>query len=188
MMGGDVTLVSDPDRGSIFTLTFMAEISQAVSRETLLHKLQPAQATQSDTDKSANPGKRMLVVDDNAINRRVARTFLEQQGYEVDEAVNGIQALEKLEESPFNLVLMDIHMPELDGQRAFDQLRAGSGPNAAVPVIALTADSMRGDQEKYIARGFNGYVSKPIDQRSLLTMVEECLAGASTQDDRRRKA
>lgn len=188
MMGGDVTLVSDPERGSIFTLTFAAEISQSVSREMLLHKLQPAQAKAGDTDKSPNPGKRMLVVDDNAINRRVARTFLEQQGYEVDEAANGSQALEKLEGSLFNLVLMDIHMPELDGQRAFDRLRAGAGPNAAIPVIALTADSMRGDQEKYLARGFDGYVSKPIDQRSLLTVVEECLAGTSPHDERRRKA
>ena len=79
-------------------------------------------------------------------------------------------------------------MPELDGQRAFDQLRAGSGRNAAIPVIALTADSMRGDQEKYLARGFNGYVSKPIDQSSLLTVVEDCLTRAATHDDQRRKA
>ena len=130
----------------------------------------------------------MLVVDDNAINRRVARTFLEQSGYDVDEAVNGKHALEKLGERAFDLVLMDIHMPELDGQRAFDQLRDGTSPNAAVPVIALTADSMRGDQEKYIARGFDGYVSKPIDQRSLMSVVEECLAGKTTLNERRRKA
>jgi PAS domain S-box-containing protein len=187
MMGGDVSLVSDPERGSIFTLTFAAEIAQTISREALLRKLQPVEPKLADADKSPNPGKRMLVVDDNAINRRVARTFLEQSGYDVGEAVNGKHALEKLGDRAFDLVLMDIHMPELDGQRAFDQLRDGTGPNAAVPVIALTADSMRGDREKYIARGFDGYLSKPIDQRSLLTVVEECLAGETTLDERRRK-
>jgi CheY-like chemotaxis protein len=128
------------------------------------------------------------VVDDNAINRRVARSFLEQYGHTIEEAENGLKALEKLQSTPFDLVLMDIHMPELDGQRAFDQLRRGIGPNASVPVIALTADSMRGDREKYMARGFSGYVSKPIDQRSILSVVEECLAGATTHDDRRRRA
>ena len=188
MMGGDVTLVSDPQRGSVFTLTFEAEIAESVSRETLLRKLQPVDPKPDDANRSTGARARLLVVDDNAINRRVARTFLEQDGYEVDEAVNGKHALETIEGSPFDLVLMDIHMPELDGQRAFDQLRAGSGRNAAIPVIALTADSMRGDQEKYLARGFNGYVSKPIDQSSLLTVVEDCLTRAATHDDQRRKA
>ena len=76
-------------------------------------------------------------------------------------------------------------MPELDGQRALDRLRAEDGPNVDVPVIALTADSMRGDREKYIARGFNGYVSKPIDQRSILTVMETCLANTRSKPDRR---
>ena len=188
MMGGDVTLVSDPQRGSVFTLTFEAEIAESVSRETLLRKLQPVDPKPDDASQSSSARARLLVVDDNAINRRVARTFLEKDGYEVDEAVNGKHALEKLEGSPFDMVLMDIHMPELDGQRAFDQLRAGPGRNAAIPVIALTADSMRGDEEKFLARGFNGYVSKPIDQSSLLTVVEDCLTQAATHDDQRRKA
>jgi CheY-like chemotaxis protein len=132
--------------------------------------------------------RRILVVDDNAINRRVARTFLEQSGYEIEEAHDGNHALEKLDGSVFDLALMDIHMPELDGQRAFEQLRAGKSPNKDIPVIALTADSMRGDREKYLARGFSGYVSKPVDQRSILSVVEEALAGASTQGDQRRRA
>ena len=97
-------------------------------------------------------------------------------------------ALEKLNASKFDLVLMDIHMPELDGQRAFDQLRAGDSANKDIPVIALTADSMRGDREKYIARGFSGYVSKPVDQRSIMSVVEEALAGKSSYDERRKRA
>jgi CheY-like chemotaxis protein len=187
MMGGDVTLVSEPDRGSIFTITFTAEISQSVSKEALLRKLQPPEPKPADSITLSGARGRLLVVDDNAINRRVARTFLEQNGYDVDEAVNGKHAFEQLESSTFDLVLMDNHMPELDGQRAFDQLRAGSGPNTAIPVIALTADSMRGDHEKYIARGFDGYISKPIDQRSMISVVEVCLSGTTAHDDRRRR-
>jgi PAS domain S-box-containing protein len=189
LMGGDVCVVSEPGKGSIFTFTFESEIAGSVSRDALLRKLEPvAGGKKSALREVASNVRRILVVDDNAINRRVARTFLEQSGYEIEEAHDGNHALEKLDGSVFDLALMDIHMPELDGQRAFEQLRAGKSPNKDIPVIALTADSMRGDREKYLARGFSGYVSKPVDQRSILSVVEEALAGASTQGDRRRRA
>ncbi|MEQ9586736.1 ATP-binding protein [Hyphomonas sp.] len=189
LMGGDVSVVSEPGKGSIFTFTFESEIAESVSRDALLRKLEPVATSPKAASAEVTPNaRRILVVDDNAINRRVARTFLEQSGYEIDEAHDGKHALEKLDGSQFDLVLMDIHMPELDGQRAFDQLRAGESSNRDVPVIALTADSMRGDREKYIARGFSGYVSKPVDQRSILSVVEEALAGGTTLSERRRRA
>ena len=189
MMGGDVSVVSEAGKGSIFTFTFESEIAVSVSRDALLRKLEPVATHQKSSPDGTKPtAKRVLVVDDNAINRRVARTFLEQNGYEIDEAHDGRHALEKLNASKFDLVLMDIHMPELDGQRAFDQLRAGDSANKDIPVIALTADSMRGDREKYIARGFSGYVSKPVDQRSIMSVVEEALAGKSSYDERRKRA
>ncbi|MEQ8299857.1 MAG: ATP-binding protein [Hyphomonas sp.] len=189
MMGGDVSVVSEASKGSIFTFTFESEIAVSVSRDALLRKLEPVATHQKSSPDGTKPtAKRVLVVDDNAINRRVARTFLEQNGYEIDEAHDGRHALEKLNASKFDLVLMDIHMPELDGQRAFDQLRAGDSANKDIPVIALTADSMRGDREKYIARGFSGYVSKPVDQRSIMSVVEEALAGKSSYDERRKRA
>jgi PAS domain S-box-containing protein len=184
MMGGDITVASELGKGSIFTLTLESQI---------VHQEKPASVPSSNRDTSAKTisdmggrvAPRVLVVDDNAINRRVARSFLEQNHYTVQEASDGLQALGKLDSEIFDLVLMDINMPELDGQRALDRLRAGDGPNANVPVIALTADSMRGDREKYIARGFNGYVSKPIDQRSILTVMEYCLAAADPNPERR---
>jgi len=189
LMGGDVSVVSEPGKGSIFTLTFESEIAESVSRDALLRKLEPvAGGLKAGSGEAPSNARRILVVDDNAINRRVARTFLEQSGYEIDEAHDGNHALEKLDGAVFDLVLMDIHMPELDGQRAFDRLRAGTSSNKDIPVIALTADSMRGDREKYIARGFSGYVSKPVDQRSILSVVEEALAGRTTHGERRRRA
>lgn len=189
LMGGDVSVVSEPGKGSIFTFTFESEIADSVSRDALLRKLEPcASGPKAATGEATSNTTRILVVDDNAINRRVARTFLEQNSYRIDEAHDGNHALEKLAVSKFDLVLMDIHMPELDGQRALDKLRSGTSSNKDIPVIALTADSMRGDREKYIARAFSGYVSKPVDQRSILSVVEEALAGISTQGDRRRRA
>ena len=187
MMGGDITVASELNKGSIFTLTLE---SQIVRQERPISVPKPARDTDLGITRKASledgrVAPSVLVVDDNAINRRVARSFLEQNDYEVHEACDGLQALMRLGNEFFDLVLMDINMPELDGQRALDRLRAGDGPNASAPVIALTADSMRGDREKYIARGFNGYVSKPIDQRSILTVMESCLAAARPNPDRR---
>ena len=133
-------------------------------------------------------GRRALVVDDNAINRRVARTFLEHYGLVVSEAGDGNEALEALDYEPFDVVLMDIHMPGLDGAEAFKRLRNSGSLNRVVPVIALTADSMRGDREKYLAKGFDGYVAKPIDERSLVTVIGQVLSVPTDFGERRARA
>jgi hypothetical protein len=119
---------------------------------------------------------RALVVDDNAINRRVARSFLEIHGLLIAEAGDGNEALDILSREKFDIVLMDIHMPGLDGAEAFKRLRTTGNPNRLTPVIALTADSMHGDREKFLAKGFDGYVSKPIDERSLVTAITQTLS------------
>ena len=188
MMGGDITVASEPGKGSIFTLTLDSQIVRQETPAAFPPSVTPNTLNDSRTVAThpvSRTATRVLVVDDNAINRRVARSFLEQNDYDVYEACDGLQALDRLGAGRFDLVLMDINMPELDGQRALDRLRAEDGPNVDVPVIALTADSMRGDREKYIARGFNGYVSKPIDQRSILTVMETCLANTRSKPDRR---
>ena len=188
MMGGDITVASEPGKGSIFTLTLDSQIVRQEKPAAFPPSVTPSALNDSMTVAThpvSRTATRVLVVDDNAINRRVARSFLEQNDYDVHEACDGLQALDRLGARRFDLVLMDINMPELDGQRALDRLRAEDGPNVDVPVIALTADSMRGDREKYIARGFNGYVSKPIDQRSILTVMETCLANTRSKPDRR---
>lgn len=188
MMGGDITVASEPGKGSIFTLTLDSQIVRQEKPAAFPPSVTPSALNDSRTVAThpvSRTATRVLVVDDNAINRRVARSFLEQNDYDVHEACDGLQALDRLGARRFDLVLMDINMPELDGQRALDRLRAEDGPNVDVPVIALTADSMRGDREKYIARGFNGYVSKPIDQRSILTVMETCLANTRSKPDRR---
>lgn len=172
IMGGDVTVASEAGRGSIFTLKFIAE-SAAGSAGKLGGNTVQMPVRKSRTGLS---GCRALVVDDNGINRRVARSFLEYYGIVISEAGDGNEALEILGKEMFDIILMDIHMPGLDGEEAFKRLRASDSMNRQTPVIALTADSMRGDREKFLANGFDGYVSKPIEERAMMTAISQLLA------------
>ena len=94
---------------------------------------------------------------------------------------NGLQAVSAVTRSPYDLVLMDIHMPEMDGLTATSHIRSLQGPAATVPIIALTANAMQGDREKFIDAGMSDYVSKPIDQRDLLAAIARCGAGPSIE-------
>lgn len=172
MMGGDVCVVSEQGRGSVFTLTFDAQaISVPYSGETLktVQMREPRKLTSLS-------GCRALVVDDNPINLRVATTFLTQYDVEVTTAKDGNDALNQLGHKPFDIILMDIHMPVLDGIEAFRRLRMSASPNRLAPVLALTADCMAGDRERYMSMGFDGYVSKPIDERMLISAMSQVLA------------
>jgi PAS domain S-box-containing protein len=172
MMGGDVTAVSQAGKGSVFTLTFKA----AVAVPAIMESGAKVVAAPAHKARAGLTGCRALVVDDNAINRRVARSFLEIHGLLISEAADGNQALEVLAKDKIDIVLMDIHMPGLDGAEAFKRLRTSGSVNRLTPVIALTADSMHGDREKFLAKGFDGYVSKPIDERSLVTAITQTLS------------
>ncbi len=184
MMGGDVTVVSEMGRGSVFTLKFVADAGDEIH----MHEAVLPKPAAPRTKQEGLGGRRALVVDDNGINRRVARTFLEHYGLVVSEAGDGNEALEALDHEPFDIVLMDIHMPGLDGAEAFKRLRNSGSLNRVVPVIALTADSMRGDREKYLAKGFDGYVAKPIDERSLVTVIGQVLSLPTDFGERRARA
>ena len=117
----------------------------------------------------------MLVTDDNAINRQVIKLFLVGLGPEIVEATNGLEALERLAAQPIDLVLLDVHMPVMDGREAIQRIRAAGKPWSGVPVIALTADAMSGDREKYLALGMSDYLSKPVDQHELICKIRQAL-------------
>lgn len=175
IMGGDVTAASEPGKGSVFTLTFIAEHDVPVIADPDSRVVTPVMRK----PRSGLTGCRALVVDDNAINRRVARSFLEIHGLVISEASDGAQALEVMASNMFDIVLMDIHMPGLDGVEAFKALRNSGSLNRLTPVIALTADSMHGDREKFLSKGFDGYVSKPIEERTLVTAITQIVSGES---------
>ena len=122
-------------------------------------------------EKAAFRPIRILLAEDNAVNQKVAVAMLGGLGHEITIAVNGREAVEKVQESEFDVVLMDIHMPEMDGLQALKNIRELPGALASIPVIALTANAMKGDREKYLAAGMNAYVPKPIDLSDLADAI-----------------
>jgi two-component system cell cycle response regulator len=119
--------------------------------------------------------RRILVADDNAVSRELIREVLQKDNYEVIEASDGREALEKLRQDPPDLALLDIQMPVLDGKAVIQELRAD--PRfSQLPVVALTAYAMRGDRERALSLGFNAYITKPINIPQFRAGVAELLA------------
>ncbi|SEL68125.1 Signal transduction histidine kinase [Stigmatella aurantiaca] len=111
-------------------------------------------------------GARILLVEDNRLNQEVALHFLRRVGLKVDVAAHGAEALERLEQGPYEAVLMDCQMPVMDGYEATRRIR-GMAPFAALPIIAMTANALEGDRERSLAAGMNDHLSKPIDANHL---------------------
>lgn len=131
-----------------------------------------------EVDKSGDPAKRILIVEDNAINQRLAMTVLSASGYSVDAVADGREALRAVQTLPYNLILMDIRMPVMGGVEATKHIRALDAAVASCPIIAMTANAIRGDREEYLAAGMNDYISKPIDIHGLVQKVEEYIGKA----------
>lgn len=111
--------------------------------------------------------ERILVAEDNRVNQKVASFMLKKLGYESDVAGNGIEALQALESVDYALILMDSHMPEMDGFAATAAIRGMGGKFRDIPIVALTADAQTGDREKCVDAGMNDYLSKPISIEAL---------------------
>jgi signal transduction histidine kinase/DNA-binding response OmpR family regulator len=124
----------------------------------------------------------VLLVEDNPINQRLALRLLEKLGHDVHLASNGREALEWIDRHRFDVVLMDIQMPEMDGLTATRELRARERRDSkpSMPVVAMTAHAMQGDQEKCFAAGMDGYVSKPIETETLIREIERVIIQASS--------
>ena len=119
-------------------------------------------------------GELILLVEDNEKNRKLAHDVLVHQGYRVSDAESAEEALRLVREQPPSLVLMDIHLPGMDGIAALRQLRADPATRA-IPVMAVTASAMTHDRQKIMAAGFDGYQSKPINVKDFLAAVREML-------------
>ena len=121
-------------------------------------------------------GERVLIVEDNEKNMKLVRDILQVMGYEPLEATTGAEALVVAAESAPALVLMDIQLPDLDGAEALRRLRSDER-TARIPVLALTAQAMQGDRERFLAAGFDGYLSKPVDIDELIATVQRYCDG-----------
>src|SRR5207237_2846371 len=114
------------------------------------------------------------------INREVARELLRAAGLEVEEAHNGYQAMEKLASASFDVVLMDVQMPERDGVEPVKAIRAARGKFSKLPVIAMTARAMLGDRERFLDAGMSDYIAKPIEEKQLLNVLTKWISVGAT--------
>jgi two-component system CheB/CheR fusion protein len=165
-MGGAVRANSMPGRGSTFHFSVLLDLSEAPVEQPSAP--QPVARPQGAT-------LRVLLVEDNQVNRILGIELLERRGHLVETAENGREALDRLRSGVFDLVLMDIRMPVMDGEEATRRIRAGeAGPdNAAVPVVALTAHALAGDRERFLATGMDDFLSKPLDLADLDRVLEQ---------------
>ena len=165
MFGGNIWVNSEIDRGSEFH--FIAYFN--------LPHMNAARngSNTGHSDLNTTNCLSLLLVEDNVVNQKVAMRMLERAGHAVTIANNGKEALELVARKKFDLVLMDCQMPEMDGMTATREIRMKEQDQGShLPIIAMTAHALEGDREKCIAAGMDDYVSKPIQMKLLLTLIE----------------
>ncbi len=163
MMGGKISVESDFGKGSNFWFTVDVGISK-------IENIERAKEENVDNIKLKNKNLNILLAEDNLVNQKVASIHLEKLGHHVDVAVNGIAAFEDYKAKPYDLIFMDIQMPEADGYESTRLIRNYESQNdlaIKTPIIAMTANAMKGDKEKCLAAGMDDYISKPFTAKAL---------------------
>ncbi len=153
-------------------------------------ELRHEQPETSDFDKDM--GKRLplriLLAEDNSINQQLALLTLKRLGYRADVAENGLETLDACQRHPYDVILMDIQMPKMDGMEATQRIRQELSADAQPHIIAVTANAMQGDREQCLAAGVDDYISKPFEVQELVEALSKCRPGKQKAEGRRRKA
>jgi signal transduction histidine kinase/CheY-like chemotaxis protein len=169
LMGGALTAETTLGVGSTFRLTLPLRAVEIADR--------PHTPSKAMTTRSLTPIE-ILLVEDHPINRQLVGLFLEPLGYILTEAQDGLEAVALAATRPFDLILMDMQMPVMDGLEATAQIRGGAGPNCDTPIVALTADAFDDRRDAWIAAGAAAFLTKPINPDLLLETVSRLTAGA----------
>ncbi|MDO3377220.1 transporter substrate-binding domain-containing protein [Geoalkalibacter halelectricus] len=173
MMGGTIGVESNPGQGACFWFTLrLARQEVTAAAEPLPRQVQVAARLPK-----LNGNVRILLAEDNSVNQLVAVRMLEKMGARVDAVGNGAEALKALEERPYDLVFMDVSMPEMDGFEAVRAIRRESSGvrDSRIPVVAMTAHALEADRRRCLDAGMNDYLSKPIDAQALAAMLDKWL-------------
>ncbi len=183
LMGGGINPQSVAGAGSSFEVDVLTRLPSAAEEAAAAKRRLGATGTHSIVGEPLAGGRALsvLLVEDNAINRMVARAILERAGHRVTEAVNGAEALARHAEEVFDCVLMDSQMPVMDGIEATQHIRAheAAGRTARrTPIVALTANALQGERERYLAAGMDDFLSKPYDSATLLNVLARAARGS----------
>jgi CheY-like chemotaxis protein len=179
MMGGDVVVESAPGEGSVFWLQVDLESQDAVEAS----EPEPASAPVSIPEVSSSACRDILVAEDDPDMAVLIEDLLTDAGYRATVVPDGASVLNALGERRFDVVLMDGRMPDMSGFETTDRIRRFADDRAQIPIVALTAEAMAGDRERFLAAGMDDYVSKPIDYDTLIKTIERCC-----REGRRRAA
>ena len=166
LMGGKITVISDYGKGSTFKFVVIQEI---VNKESNL-----VVNEQTTLNYETFEGKKVLVVDDSKLNLKVAENVLKNFKVSTETVTSGLECLSCVNSKKYDIIFMDIMMPNMNGVEVLKKLRE---EKVNIPVIALTADAIEGQEEKYISEGFDGYLSKPIDKTKLKVILNKYLKG-----------
>jgi CheY-like chemotaxis protein len=194
MMGGRIWVDSEEGKGCNFHFTIKAKVSadlpenelpalstqamptqampaQVMHTQAMHTQILPTQIRQDEDEPNKTEDLRILLAEDNPVNRRMATLMLRKLGYRADSVANGLEVLKSLERQKYDLILMDIQMPEMDGLEATREIRR-RWPAEALRIVALTANAIAGDREKCLEAGMDDYLCKPISLESLKTTLE----------------
>lgn len=170
LLGGRLKLHSRVGVGTTFEFTLPFEIADT---EGVFAEQNLSSPNIRKNNSSSRTSLKVLLAEDNRVNQKLAEKLLQSQGHTVKIAPNGLVALEMVQKEDFDIVLMDVQMPEMDGVEACQRIRKlENKQKAKVPIIALTANALAGDREYYIAKGMDDYISKPFDKNLLFQIIE----------------
>jgi CheY-like chemotaxis protein len=188
MMGGRIWLESASQKGSVFHFTMdlalAGERAKVAEQGSLRGVAMQTQAELLDNGETFNGnGRTVLLVEDNAVNRTLAQRLLQKRGFSVAIAVDGKQSIAAVENAEFDVILMDIQMPEMDGFEATAEIRKRQkNGGRRTPIIALTAHALKEDRDRCLSAGMDAYVTKPIRPVELFTAIRSVLQESAARD------